>query len=60
MSLASSIALIAVLTVALGSLPGIVFVFTYAPSFKRAPNAARRRVTTQHSTAIPSPTSPES
>lgn len=33
MSLASSIALIAVLAVALGSLPGIVFVFTYAPSF---------------------------
>lgn len=36
MSLASSIALIAVLAVALGSLPGIVFAFTYAPSIKRA------------------------
>ena len=46
MSLASSIALIAVLAVALGSLPGIVFAFTYAPSFKRrASKAARRQVT---------------
>ena len=45
MSLASSIALIAVLAVALGSLPGIVFAFTYAPSFKwRALKAARRQL----------------
>lgn len=36
MLLASSIALIAVLAVALGSLPGIVFMFTYAPSIKHA------------------------
>lgn len=45
MSLASSIALIAVLAVVVGSLPGIVFVFTYAPSFKwRALKATRRQV----------------
>lgn len=45
MSLASSIALIAVLAVAVGSLPGIVFVFTYARSFEwRALKAARRQV----------------
>lgn len=50
MSLASSIALITVLAVALGSLPGIVFVFTYAPSFKwRALKAARRQVATRSS-----------
>lgn len=50
MSLASSIALIAVLAVALGSLPGIVFVFTYAPSFKwRTSKAARRRVAARSS-----------
>lgn len=42
MSLASSIALIAVLAPVLGSLPAIVFAFTYAPSFKRrAPKADR-------------------
>lgn len=45
MSLASSIALIALFAVTVGSLPGIVFVFTYAPSFKwRALKAARRQV----------------
>lgn len=50
MSLASSIALIAVLAVALGSLPGIVFVFTYAPSFKRrALKASRRQVAARSS-----------
>lgn len=50
MSLASSIALIAVLAVALGSLPGIVFVFTYAPSFKwRALEAARGQVAARSS-----------
>lgn len=50
MSLASSIALIAVLAVALGSLPGIVFAFTYAPSFKwRALKATRRQVATRSS-----------
>lgn len=50
MSLASSIALIAVLAVALGSLPGIVFVFTYAPSFKwRALEATRRQVAARSS-----------
>lgn len=36
MSLASSIALITVLAVTVGSLPVIVFAFTYAPSIKRA------------------------
>lgn len=36
MSLASSITLIAVLAIVVGSLPGIVFMFTYAPSIKRA------------------------
>lgn len=36
MSLASSVALVAVLAPVLGSLPGIVFAFTYAPSIKRA------------------------
>lgn len=50
MSLASSIALIAVLAVTVGSLPVIVFVFTYAPSFKwRALKATRRQVTTRSS-----------
>lgn len=50
MSLASSIALIAALAVALGSLPVIVFAFTYAPSFKwRALKATRRQVATQSS-----------
>lgn len=50
MSLASSIALIAVLAVVVGSLPGIVFVFTYAPSFKwRALKAARRQVAVRSS-----------
>lgn len=50
MSLASSIALIAVLAVALGSLPAIVFMFTYAPSSKRrASKADRRRVTARSS-----------
>lgn len=50
MSLASSIALIAVLAVALGSLPGIVFMFTYVPSFKwRALEAARRQVAARSS-----------
>ncbi len=50
MSLASSIALIAVLAVVVGSLPGIVFVFTYAPSFKwRALKAARRQVAARSS-----------
>lgn len=50
MSLASSIALITVLAVALGSLPGIVFVFTYAPSFKwRALEAAGRQVAARSS-----------
>lgn len=50
MSLASSIALIAVLAVALGSLPGIVFVFTYAPSFKWcALEAARGQVAARSS-----------
>lgn len=45
MSLASSIALIAVLAVAVGSLPGIVFVFTYAHSFEwRTLKATRRQV----------------
>lgn len=43
MSLASSIALIAVLAIAVGSLPGIVFAFTYSPSFKwRALKAVRQ------------------
>lgn len=36
MSLASSIALIALFAVTVGSLPVIVFAFTYAPSIKRA------------------------
>ena len=36
MSLASSVALVAVLAPVLGSLPVIVFAFTYAPSIKRA------------------------
>lgn len=50
MSLASSIALIAVLAVVVGSLPGIVFVFTYAPSFKwRALKATRRQVAARSS-----------
>lgn len=50
MSLASSIVLIAVLAVALGSLPGIVFMFTYAPSFKwRALKATRRQVSARSS-----------
>lgn len=50
MSLASSIALIAVLAVVVGSLPGIVFAFTYAPSFKwRALKAASRQVATRSS-----------
>lgn len=45
MSLASSIALIAVLAVVVGSLPGIVFVFTYARSFEwRTLKATRRQV----------------
>lgn len=45
MSLASSIALITVLAVTVGSLPGIVFAFTYAPSFKwRALKATRQQV----------------
>jgi hypothetical protein len=50
MSLASSIALIAVLAPVLGSLPAIVFMFTYAPSSKRrASKADRRRVTARSS-----------
>ena len=50
MSLASSIALIAVLAIVVGSLPGIVFAFTYAPSFKwRALKATRRQVATRSS-----------
>lgn len=36
MSLASSVALVAVLAPVLGSLPVIVFAFTYVPSIKRA------------------------
>lgn len=51
MSLASSIALIAVLAVTVGSLPGIVFAFTYAPSFKwRTLKAVKRQVATRAST----------
>lgn len=50
MSLASSIVLIAVLAIAVGSLPVIVFVFTYAPSFKwRTSKAARRQVAARSS-----------
>lgn len=50
MSLASSVALVAVLAPVLGSLPGIVFMFTYAPSFKwRALKAARRQVAARSS-----------
>lgn len=50
MSLANSVALIAALSIVLGSLPGIVFVFTYAPSFKwRALKAARRQVAARSS-----------
>jgi len=50
MSLASSVALIAVLSIVVGSLPGIVFVFTYAPSFEwRALKAARRQVAARSS-----------
>lgn len=50
MSLASSIALIAVLSIAVGSLPGIVFTFTYARFFEwRALKAARRQVTARSS-----------
>ena len=50
MSLASSIALIAMLAPVLGSLPTIVFMFTYAPSSKRrASKAARRRVSARSS-----------
>lgn len=50
MSLASSIALIAALAPVLGSLPVIVFAFTYAPSFKRrASKADRRRVSARSS-----------
>lgn len=50
MSLASSIALIAVLAIVVGSLPGIVFAFTYAPSFKwRALKATRRQVAARSS-----------
>lgn len=50
MSLASSIALIAALAPVLGSLPVIVFAFTYAPSLKRrASKADRRRVTARSS-----------
>lgn len=48
MSLASSITLIAVLAVAVGSLPGIVFVFTYARFFEwRTLKAVKRRVSTR-------------
>lgn len=51
MSLASSIALIAVLAVALGSLPGIVFMFTYARFFEwRTLKAVKRQVPTRAST----------
>lgn len=50
MSLTSSIALIAVLAIAVGSLPSIVFAFTYAPSFKwRTSKATRRQVATRSS-----------
>lgn len=50
MSLASSVALIAVLAVAVGSLPGIVFVFTYARFFEwHTLKAARRQVTARSS-----------
>lgn len=50
MSLASSIALIAVLAVALGSLPGIVFAFTYARFFEwRTLKAVKRQVPTRAS-----------
>lgn len=50
MLLASSIALIAVLAVTVGSLPGIVFAFTYEPSFKwRALKAASRQVAARSS-----------
>lgn len=49
MSLASSVALVAVLAPVLGSLPVIVFAFTYAPSIKRAPKVARRRVIARRS-----------
>lgn len=65
MSLASSIALIAVLAVALGSLPGIVFVFTYAPSFKwralesRQGTGGRSKLGAQPPLTLPHPT-PES
>lgn len=50
MSLTSSIALIALLSIAVGSLPGIVFAFTYEPSFKwRALKAASRQVAARSS-----------
>ena len=50
MSLASSVALVAVLAPVLGSLPGIVFAFTYAPSFKwRTLKAVKRQVATRSS-----------
>lgn len=49
MSMASSIALIAALAPVLGSLPVIVFAFTYAPSIKRASKVARRRVIARRS-----------
>lgn len=50
MSLASSVALVAVLAPVLGSLPVIVFAFTYEPSFKwRALKAASRQVAARSS-----------
>lgn len=51
MSLASSIALIAVLAIAVGSLPAVVFVFTYARFFEwRILKAMKRQVPTRAST----------
>jgi hypothetical protein len=51
MSLASSVVLIAVLAVVVGSLPGIVFAFTYARFFEwRTLKALKRQVPTRAST----------